>query len=138
MQAPKELILSVLEDVCRRIERNGPPTRRQEVQGTAADLRRLRRAPGSGSLYLCLQFEARFLRSCCQAVCLCKCVCGCLFYCLLIRASLCFVGWLVDWVYGLCVFVCFSAFAAHFRVSLSVLGTFLVLFLHSTDFGTPL
>ena len=38
VQAPKELTLSVLEDVSRRIERNGLPTRRQEVQGTAADL----------------------------------------------------------------------------------------------------
>ena len=37
MQAPKELILSVLRDFSRRIERNGLPTRRQEVQGTAAD-----------------------------------------------------------------------------------------------------
>ena len=34
---PKELTLSVLRDVSRRIERNGLPTRRQEVQGTAAD-----------------------------------------------------------------------------------------------------
>ena len=38
VQAPKELTLSVLEDVSRRIERNDLPTRRQEVQGTAADL----------------------------------------------------------------------------------------------------
>ena len=38
VQAPKELTLSVLRDVSRRIERNGHPTRRQEVQGTAADL----------------------------------------------------------------------------------------------------
>ena len=38
VQAPKELTLSVRRDVSRRIERNGRPTRRQEVQGTAADL----------------------------------------------------------------------------------------------------
>ena len=38
VQAPKELTLSVLRDVSRRIERNDLPTRRQEVQGTAADL----------------------------------------------------------------------------------------------------
>jgi len=42
VQAPKELTLSVLEDVSRRIirriSRSGLPTRRQEVQGTAADL----------------------------------------------------------------------------------------------------
>ena len=40
-QAPKELTLSFLEDVSRRIirriSRSGVPTRRQEVQGTAAD-----------------------------------------------------------------------------------------------------
>ena len=38
MQALKELTLSVLGDVSRRIERNGRLTRRQEVQGTEADL----------------------------------------------------------------------------------------------------
>ena len=31
VQAPKELTLSVLKDVSRRISRNGLPTRRQEV-----------------------------------------------------------------------------------------------------------
>ena len=61
-----------------------------------------------------------------------------LFRCLLIRVSLCFLGWLVVWVYGLCVFVCFSGSAAHFRGLLSVLGSFLVLFLHCSDFETPL
>ena len=40
-----------------------------------------------------------------------------------------FVGWLVVWVYGLCVLVCFSAFAVPFRALLLVLDTFLVCFL---------
>ena len=38
VQVPKDLTLSVLGNVSRRIERNGRPTRWQEVQGTAADL----------------------------------------------------------------------------------------------------
>ena len=54
------------------------PNTLAEGASTAADLRRLRRAPGRGSLSLCLQFEA-LVR-----------VCVCLFDCLL----LCLVGWL--------------------------------------------
>ena len=53
-----------------------------------------------------------------------------LFGCLLIRVSLCFLGRLVVWVYGLCVLVCFSALAAHFRALLTVSETFFVFFLH--------
>ena len=44
-----------------------------------------------------------------------------LFRCLLIRGSLCFLGWLVVWVYGQCVLVCFSALAAHFHGILTLL-----------------
>ena len=63
---------------------------------------------------------------------MCKCVCGCLFVC---RVSLFFLGWLVIWVYGLCVLLCFSALAAHVRALLVALETFFVFFLH---FGRPL
>ena len=38
VQSPKELTLSVLEDVSRGLSTSGYPTRWQEVQGTAADL----------------------------------------------------------------------------------------------------
>ena len=61
MQEAKELTLSVLEDVSRRkFDERVPDTPASGAEGTAADLRRLRRAPGRGSLCLCLQFEARF------------------------------------------------------------------------------
>ena len=57
---------------------------------------------------------------------LCVWVFDCLFGCLLIHVSLCFLGWLVVWVvYGLCVLVCFSAPAAHFRGLLAHLETLL-------------
>ena len=78
---------------------------------TAADLRRLRRAPAAGSLCLRLQFEAgsivvEFL---CMCVCMCVCVFVrlfvCLFGCLLICVYLCFLGWLV-----VCVYVCLCVF----------------------------
>ena len=60
VQEVKELTLSVIEDVSRRkFDERGPNTPARGAEGTAADLRRLRRAPGRGSLCLRLQFEAR-------------------------------------------------------------------------------
>ena len=68
-----------------------------------------------------------------------------LFLCLLIRVSLCFLGWLVVWVYGLCVLVCFSALAAHFRGLLALFEVFCVflalwgaLELHCNTWGSTL
>ena len=57
---------------------------------------------------------------------------------LLIRVSLCFLGWLTVWVYGLCVLVCFSALAARSCSSLALFEIFFVFFLHFGCPGTPL
>ena len=57
-----------------------------------------------------------------------------LLLCLLIRVSLCFLGWLVVWVYGLCVLVCFSALAAHFR---GFLALFEIVLWFSCTLGGP-
>ena len=54
---------------------------------TAADLRRLRRAPGRGSLCLCLQFEA-LVR-----------VCVCSIVCFFVSLFVVLVGWLVGWLF---------------------------------------
>jgi len=59
-----------------------PNTPTMGAERTAADLRRLRRAPGRGSLSLCLQFEA--------LVCVCVCSIACFF----VSLFLSLVGWL--------------------------------------------
>ena len=63
----------------------------------AADLRRLRRAPGRGSLCLCLQFAASglFVRVfVCVFVCSFVCLCVCLVVCLYVSLFVSLVGWL--------------------------------------------
>ena len=99
MQARKELTLSVLEDVSRRKFDAVPNTPARGAEGTAADLRRLRRAPGRGSLCLCSQFEARLLWSSglVVAVFVCVNVYGgvCSFVCLFADSCLPLFPWLV-------------------------------------------
>jgi hypothetical protein len=63
-----------------------PNTPTMGAERTAADLRRLRRAPGRGSLCLCLQFEA-LVR-----------VCVCSIVCFFVSLFVSLVGCL--WVYG--------------------------------------
>ena len=83
------------------------------AERTAADLRRLRRAPGRGSLCLCLQFEA-LVR-----------VCVCSIVCFFVSLFLSLVGWLfvVIWVFffvwllGAPSGVCFFAIWVIFFVS---------------------
>ena len=59
-----------------------PNTPAMGAERTAADLRRLRRAPGRGSLCLCLQFET-LVR-----------VCVCSFVCFFVFLFVSLVGWL--------------------------------------------
>ena len=66
MQAPKDLTLSVLKTFVWFFDKRSPNTPAMGAS-TAADLRRLRRAPGRGSLCLCLQFEA-LVRVCVRSI----------------------------------------------------------------------
>ena len=105
------------------------------MQGTAADLRRLRRAPGRGSLCLCLLFEARLLWSS-GVVAVFVCVNGyggvCTFACLFADSCLPLFLWLVVGVYVcLCVF---KHFAAHFHVLFALWEAF---FCFSCTLGGP-
>ena len=91
VQAPKEVTLSVLrrkKDFSRGFSTRVPNTPTKGAERTAADLRRLRRAPGRGSLCWCLQFEAL--------------VRVCVFVLLLVSLCPSFFLWLVGclWVYG--------------------------------------
>ena len=85
MQAPKELTLSVLRtkrDFSQGFSTMRPNTPTMGAERTAADLRRLRRAPGRGSLCLCLEFEA-LVR-----------VCVCSIVCFFVSLFVSLVGWL--------------------------------------------
>ena len=91
-----------------------PNTPAMGAERTAADLRRLRRAPGRGSLCLCLQCEASgvFVR---VFVCVFVRLFVCVFVWLFV--SLCLFVSLVAWL-AVCVYVClfvFCYFAAQFR-----------------------
>ena len=93
-----------------------PNTPAGGAKRTAADLRRLRRAPGRGSLCLCLQCEASglFVRVfVCVFVCSFVCLCVCLVVCFFVSLFVSLVGWLAVCVY-VNLFV-FCNFAAQFR-----------------------
>ena len=113
MQAPKELTLSVLETLVEVFRRRVPNTVTGGAERTAADLRRLRRAPGRGSLCLCLQFEASGLVVR-VFVCVCVFVCSfvCVFVWLCVDACLSLFPWLVGWLF---VAICACVFSGIFR-----------------------
>ena len=117
--------------------KNGPDALSKRAR---PDLRRLRRAPGRGSLCLCLQFEASglvvrvvvLLLGClCVYVCVCVCVCSfvCVFVWLFVDSCVSLFPWLVGCLCQ-CVLVFFLAPCGTILCLTNTFGDRVVLFLH--------